>query len=568
MPENTADLPVGVPAKSTAQEYLKFISRVPWEPYLGEVTPEQIAFNGKIMADRDQTYIAKGFAWPEVCIFRDYAAGKHIIVLTDKQKQLMRNLMSDRFCDNVCGQIVEEAAGRVQFNGWETVNSDLKKFLDVLYQKAGLISKETLVHYETVRDGNFAVSLNWQRDKVQVYREQWWDGYGGTYIHYNWADEVDYACKEWIDTLSIVANGGVSPVTFRRRTVWFPDRLERWASMGGGYDWIPVCLPGEIANGGDGGMWPRKWVDNQGDPLGIPVVHFPNAKRNYGNYGVSELDGGVMGFQDQLNDLQYQLTMCARLTGAQQYWASGVRQPKDSSGNVMPINVDAGMFHTTENKDAKFGVLPAGDMDAVITAYEAKLKAVARMTGTPIHIITGGDWPSGEALLRSELPAVNKAKKQIKRFKFAWVEVAKKAIGIYNRFSEQEQIAYELEEGLIDCNFDDPEKRDAVSRSIIVHNMGGNISKKEANRVMGYSEEKADEIVEEIYEEARQDSEILLQAAAAGAGGRIAMGSSSSTGVASETVTTQPGSTEGAGGNNSAANVRKNGSNANNSNKK
>lgn len=273
--------------------------------------------------------------------------------------------------------------------------------------------------------------------------------------------------------------------------------------------WIRFSLPE------DEGEWPVRWEDENGEPMGIPFVHFPNVAKTYGEYGVSELDGGVVGFQDQLTDAQLSIAITVRLTGGQQYYAVGVKpKKKDGSDEYVPVKIEPGAMHTTPNENAKFGVLPAGDVDKQIAGYNLKLKRVSQMTATPLHIISGGDWPSGEALLRAEMPAVNKAWKQIYRLSSSYIELATIAAKVYNRFkpSESPVIDTNIEDGVIETKFADPEKRDAISRSIIVHNLGANISKKESMRIMNYSEEKAQAVYDEIVEEGEDVAEAMLKA--------------------------------------------------------
>jgi hypothetical protein len=443
-------------------------------------------------------------------MFRDYANGKQKLVLSEKQKDLLKNLANEKFCDNVCGQIVLEATGRVQFMGWECKNTAIKDWLDDLYKKAKIEGRQADFHHRTFRDGNFALSVMWDnaKQRVKILREDWWDGTSGVYLHYGDDGEIEYAVKEWKVT-EYIDN---TPYQRSRRTIYFEDRIERYINPTASSEpsgFIPYVLPQ------DDGQWPVPWVAEDGSPLGIPFIHFPDVARTYGEYGVSELDGGVIGFQDQLNDAQLSMTITIRLTGGQQYYATGVKpKKKDGSDEYMPVKIEAGAMHTTANPDAKFGVLPAGDIDKQISGYNLKLKRVSQMTATPIHIISGGDWPSGEALLRAELPAVNKAWKQIYRLATSYIDVAVMAISIYNRFkaSSLPEINTAIEDGIIEAKFADPEKRDAISRSIIVHNLASNISKKEAMRIMNYSEEKAQMVYDEIIEEGNDAADAMLSA--------------------------------------------------------
>lgn len=465
----------------------------------------------RIKEDRDTRIVQSGFTWSDIRVFRDYANGKQRLVLTEKQKELLKNLDNGRFCDNVCGQILLESTGRVQFYGWDCKNSTVKDWLDDLYKIAKIEGRQGDFHHRTFRDGNFALSVMWDNTKkrIKVLREDWWDGLTGVYLHYGDDGEVEYAVKEW--RVKTYETGG-TVIEQIRRTVYYEDRIERYlnpTAAQGVDNWVNFSLPE------DEGVWPVPWIDENGEGLGIPFIHFPDVAKTYGEYGVSELDGGVIGFQDQLNDAQLSIAITIRLTGGQQYYATGVKpKKKDGSDEYVPVKVEPGAMHTTPNENAKFGVLPAGDIDKQISGYNLKLKRVSQMSATPLHIISGGDWPSGEALLRAEMPAVNKAWKQIFRLATSYIELATVAAKIHNRFkpSSAPTIDTSIEDGVIEAKFADPERRDAISRSIIVHNLAANISKKEAMRIMNYSEEKAQQVYDEIIEEGNDAADAMMNA--------------------------------------------------------
>lgn len=465
----------------------------------------------RIKEDRDNTVVQTDFSWSDLRLFRNYANGKHRLVLSEKQKELLKNIDIVRFCDNVCGQIVLESTGRVEFEGWECKNSDVKEWLDDLFKTTKIEGRQGDFHHRTFRDGNFALCVLWDnnKQKLRILREDWWDGITGVYLHYGEDGEIEYAVKEWRTKEYLTGGTSIERI---RRTVYFEDRVERYINPQASDDtsqWQQFYLPE------DNEVWPVPWVDKEGNGLGIPFIHFPDFAKTYGDYGVSELDGGIIGFQDQLNDAQLSIAITIRLTGGQQYYATGVKpKKKDGTDEYMPVKIEPGAMHTTPNENAKFGVLAAGDIDKQIAGYNLKLKRVSQMSATPLHIISGGDWPSGEALLRAEMPAVNKARKQISRLKTSYIELATTAMRIYNVFKapSAKEVNFDIDKGIVEAKFADPEKRDAISRSILVHNLAGNVSKKEAMRIMGYSEEKVEQVYDEILEESNDATDAMVSA--------------------------------------------------------
>lgn len=455
-------------------------------------------------ADHEQIEIDRSafFRNPgQVRLFREYAAGIQQVAQTSAQQAILEGLFENPFSDNVCHQINAEAAARLDLSRFEVDNEAAKAFLTTFALRVGLDDLSGDTHYNALRDGDYALTLGWDAEAGQVtlLREPWWDGQTGVFVVYDAQGNPLYAIKEW-----------TSLEGYTRRTVWYEDRIERYAHDG--TTWLPFALPSDNKPGG-GRNWPAPWVKADGAPLHIPLVHFANVSRGNGRsgfsvYGTSELDGGVLGFQDQLNDLQMDISAAARLTGYQMIYATGAPLPKGEDGQNVPFVIAPGsVMHSTE-ADAKFGTLAAGDLSQLISTYNAKLRSVSRMTRTPLHAITGGDWPSGEALLRSELPAVNKARTQIKRFAPDWVEVAHRAVEIANVFGK----AGLDEDAIVSAIFAKPDQRDPLSIAAMVQTIAPYVSAEERLRLLGYAPGDIEKILGEMDKDAA-DGRVLPTAA-------------------------------------------------------
>lgn len=377
--------------------------------------------------DRDRTaYVteAKKQNADAVSQYRAYAAGNQPRTLTDGQKEILAYLVANGavdnlFADNVCHQIVAEAADRLELLRFQAEDAAVADFLQAeVFVKNHLSDLMGETHYATLRDGNFCLLAAWSdtQARVLLYREDWWDGETGMFVAYDEQAQAQYAVKEWQD-----ADGNW------RRNVWLSDRLMRFRSIGKAR-WEPFSLPEDAA-------WPVPLVKADGRPMGLPVLHFANAGRGPSDYGVSELAGGVLGFQDQVNDLQYAISACARMTGYQMVTATGMTLPVDATTRLpRQPTIGPGAFLVNPNtQGASWGHIPAGDVEKLIETYRAKLQAVCRMTRTPLHLLTG-NWPSGEALLRAELPAVNKAARQVAKFRGVWASVGHLCTEIANAY--------------------------------------------------------------------------------------------------------------------------------------
>lgn len=447
---------------------------------------------------------------------RDYARGLQGNTLTTEQKEILTGLLSHRFADNVSHQIIAEANGRINLEGWVCESEAVQDFLSSRYTTLAVQSLQQEIHYDSLRDGNHCVAVAWDpvRLRLKLHREAWWDGSEGIFLVYDEEDEPLYAVKDWTTE--------IEGETVSRRIIWYPDRIERYieGEMGSSRDgWTRYTLNSDRLFPEGPLVWPMPWLTIDGEPLGIPYVHFPNSGRGTQNYGVSELSGGVLAFQDMINDIQMQLASAGRLTAFQMLWIAGIELATDAdTGLEIPPKVGPGQMFHSRNTETKFGVIPAGDISQLISLYNNTLRSTARISRTPLHAITGGDWPSGEALLRAEQPAIGKASMQINRYEVSWTQVAHLMVKLWNRFSRGTRLDESPDTALIGTRFSSPERTNFPSRVAIVGQLREWISRKEGLRILGYSDEDALRIEEERNEEQRESSENFARQFDAGRG--------------------------------------------------
>jgi hypothetical protein len=209
-------------------------------------------------------------------------------------------------------------------------------------------------------------------------------------------------------------------------------------------------------------------------------------------YGRSELSGGIIGYQDQLNTLSWDMVLSARLTACQIYTATGIDTTSE-------FKVGAGEIWKTEDKDAKFGSITPGNQDGIIKIYNLKGRRVAQISRTPAHIIIGAEWPSGEALLRAEQPAIGKANSQIDGLNDVYILLAHRAIEQYNAFSSNPKpLNEDPQKAMLMTRFANTDRADPISQSVVVNNLAERISDEEALRRMGYEDDDIDRILQEM----------------------------------------------------------------------
>ena len=480
-----------------------------------QVTVDDNSINARI--DKDRAKYPSG----NLVTYRRYAKGEHDLQLTDKQKEILKGIPTAEFCDNVTHQVLAEDADRLELMGFQVDDKTVQKLLDDFFTKANLADMSSEVHYDAGRDGDHVIALGWDAEadngagRCIPYQEEWWDGNEGVFIAYDRKGNAIYGVKEWNEE-------GLG----KRRNVWFDDRVERYLQTENGTTWQPYTVPGE-----DGPVQPwvkkgtRTVVNPDGTtrqvsiPLHIPYVHFKNPGRGKKHYGFSEIGGGFKGFQDQINDLQWAMSGAGRLTAYQLLTIAGIDLDKvDAEGNPIlnpdgsvqqeEVEVGPGQVLSSKDPNTEFGHIPAGSIKELLDLYNQKLKSVARMTRTPLHAITGGDWPSGEALLRAELPAVGKAKTKIKKWRVSWATVAHRMVEITNAYGKRQY----NEAAVITAVFAEPERRDIISKATVVNLIKDLLSTQAALRMLGFSEAEIEKIISEKDEAAKKALDNTLAA--------------------------------------------------------
>jgi hypothetical protein len=363
--------------------------------------------------------------------FRNYAMGRQETTLTLDQQKMLEGVLGNDYCDNICGQVLSEHTDRLELKRITCESVTVQKWIDDFWQKGKFDDLQQRVHRNTIRDGNYClmVEYDYENKKICIHREQWWDGYRGVFIGYDTYGNMLYAVKEWDD-----------PIWGKRRVVYYDGAIERYVGSAGGASWAPFVLPGDQIAGVEYGPQPVgsdpiaiPYLDGDGQPLKIPFIHFANLSDEFENYGSSYLDGGLIGSQDQINDKQYDISACSRMTGYQRTWGKGFKLKKINNKTVQP-RTGPGTFYHAEEATAEYGVLPAGDINQLIAAYKMKVESFCRATGTPLHSITG-NWPSGEAIYKIETPIRGRTKARQKRFAPAWIEVMHRCIELENAFN-------------------------------------------------------------------------------------------------------------------------------------
>lgn len=362
----------------------------------------------------------------DVQTWRAYAEGRHHDVLSTDQQRLLGQRTTHDMTDNVLDLILKTTASRLKLTGWEVAGETPRRisdgsavspdvveqttaFLESVWRLNRLPRLQYEVHYAALRDALSVVSLGWRNGRVHLWRESWWDGESGVYLAFDDAGDYEFGVKEWTQR----NRDGSETV---RRTVYEPGRIWRWKQVGNGWEEYETPTEAAVVD------LPRR----NGKPLPIPLVHFPNGSSVADSpYGQSEVSG-LLALQDDLNATQLDITAASMLTAFQRMFASGLQEP--SKVRLMP----GSLFGVTE-KDARLTVIPAGDLAPLMDVHHFKRDSMSTTARVPVHSLTG-DWPSGAALLRAEMPLIEKIEAMADVTGPQWTMVAHRAMEIANAF--------------------------------------------------------------------------------------------------------------------------------------
>jgi hypothetical protein len=366
----------------------------------------------------------------DIKLFREYSEGRHNSMMTPAQRRLLYPQKLNKQADNVLRLVLSTIASRLVFTGWEVKEpkpevgdtateleedreavGPVQGALDDVFMRNRLQKLQYETHWAMCRDGNTAISLSWRGGRPRIHRERWWDGEDGIFVGYDRTGEEEFAVREWTE---IDPEGN----KHLRRTVYYPDHFIRYVKEGQG--WAPIrttptaadlptsedgalLIPGQDDPLADGSI---RWEKKPGDPLGLPVIHFPNGSRDDSPYGSSDLVG-LLGLQDEINSMQHDVSATSKFTGFQMTWVKGAAGPsvKVGPGRLLEF--------PPEITGNPAGVLPAGDMSSLLSGLDHKRATVAINSGTPIQQIIGKDWPSGEAILQTQMAVIDKAMRLI-----------------------------------------------------------------------------------------------------------------------------------------------------------
>lgn len=402
--------------------------------------------------------------------------GDHNTKLTDRAKRFLQQ-SGIPFCDNFCEPVVDSMTDRLAVTGFLTGLGDegrveaFEQWADELWQRCRLDATQQLLWQRTVTLGDGFVLVDLAPDGRPRFTVQQSARMNVCYSD-DVPDALEWAAKQWVTSKAGPQNPDGRPI--QRLNVYWPDRVEKWFRLHAGED------------GGTGGWsaWSDAdgedpvvpWVRPDGTPRGVPVFHFANKPCDQ-DYGRSEIRGTIPQ-QELLNKLVLDLAMVLDYHGEPQRWVTGV-EPSSAPSSA------TGDLWTAADPNARFGQFDAANPEGLLAAIEGTLSRIARRSRTPLHLLTGGDMPSGEALKSAEAGLVSKVRDR----QGVWGNRWEDAILYAARLAQDEDAgAVEVPDDLIvSAQWEDPESRNEKTQleaAILKHELG--VSKDTLLRELGY----------------------------------------------------------------------------------
>ncbi|MBM3748923.1 MAG: hypothetical protein FJW34_24410, partial [Acidobacteria bacterium] len=205
---------------------------------------------------------------------RNYHDGEQSTFLNDRLKEFLylgKESGEPDFHLNVCRSVVTAITERLLVSGFDSANEGLAKWAWSVWSDNRLDAGQDEVHEGAIRDGEYFVLVDWDSEKRRVRftpHQRYTDGSNGGdgfgckiwYPDDNPALPATYAAKRWTEVTD-------NSKARQRMTLYYPERVEKYAASGAAWE--------RVSDPGDAG-WPLAWVDQQGQPLGLPVIHFYN----------------------------------------------------------------------------------------------------------------------------------------------------------------------------------------------------------------------------------------------------------------------------------------------------
>lgn len=392
----------------------------------------------------------------QILLARAYHNGVQPIYLTDRQKEYLELHQDNQFCLNVCRLVVTALRDELTVSGFDTSEEPdadgVKKqaeWLRRVWDRNKMDSRQSETHEWALRDSEVFIILDWDKEEkypVMVLHERFtsieaqaWEGRWaglsdwtmenltgtgqGVWAIYENDDPnqaMTAAIQQWNE---IDYDESGKPTVTRRRTIYYPDRIERY--MYDDAEWV------QMENS------PQPWK-NGNEPIGIPVIHFKNQNMMPENWD-------AIPPQDAVNKTWVDILGMEDLMGFPMLKVLGLypttdgKPPAEDNSNVWAFG-PAQMIGNAGAKanEASIDKIDGADPTPLMEALKDQIMFIAQITGTPAsRFITTAAIASSDTLKEQDRTLRKRAYNRQVLFGDAWSEVMKMARRINNAFNSE-----------------------------------------------------------------------------------------------------------------------------------
>lgn len=354
----------------------------------------------------------------QIIAARKYHFGQQNVQLTDRLKQFIGEQFGGfEFRLNIVRTVIQTITEKLAVIGFDADNNDTTNTEAILWaanlwEKNNLDARQTDIFESALRDGAHYVIVDWPEDKgyprwlpQQQYTstEAGGDGNGCTIKYPQGDPNLDplVGIKYWTEM--------IDGQNVQRRTMYFPDRIEKWARTGGGGDWSQFRDEGDTA-------WPIPWVDVEGQPLGVAVVPFYNK-----NLMPEAAD--AIPLQDAANKVVVDLLSTEDQTAYRVLVALGFIPTSDGmdlksdGSNALEIQPGIVIGTTKSKREANVSAIEPANLGPITDLVQQLVLWIALVTDTPVsRFITTKLIASDETLKQQEEPLIAKVENRQKLF--------------------------------------------------------------------------------------------------------------------------------------------------------
>lgn len=364
----------------------------------------------------------------EIVIARKYHEGDQNVQLTERLAQFLGPTFgSFAFRLNVARVIVTAVVEKLSVIAFDSKDMKAIEFANKVWAENRMDALQSDVYEAMLRDSEHFVLVDWPPEEEgeeaaecarwlpqQRYtdlaahedadNEGCWIAYPNNDVN----QKPKYGVKQWTEWVDTTTSR-------QRRTIYYDDRIEKFARSGTGASWEHFTDEGDAE-------WPLPWVDLEGLPLGIPLIHFKNKGLRL------EASDGIP-LQDAINKSCLDLLTTADQTAYRIYVALGFipttdgQDLKADESNKLEIAPGIVVGSTKSKTDADFKAIDPGDLTPLMNLVQQSIMWLALVTDTPVsRFITTKLVASDETLKEQEMPLNAKVENRQQIAGRAWIE--------------------------------------------------------------------------------------------------------------------------------------------------